>query len=188
MATLVGEKESMKKLFIQSLLVLFVLTNTTFAEKNWKITNFKKFVSLQFDGEVTHGDKLSFNFLKKNCNKVNYYFSAYSAEKNKDFLNLQGHQVPLVINGVKTWGRAVYTSPFLMGHRAMFYLGSDDANNLSHFFSRVTNYQIKIVNRGGFIAKAYFDIDHNKWNLADSTQAFNKAINTCKDYSERRIS
>ena len=70
----------------------------------------------------------------------------------------------------------------------MFYLGSNDANDLSHFFSRITNYQIKIVNRGGFIAKAYFDIDHNKWNLADSTKAFNQAINTCKDYSERRLS
>ena len=60
------------------------------------------------------------------------------------------------------------------------YLGTYDANDLSKFFSRITNYQIKIVNRGNFIANAYFDIDHNKWNLADSTEAFNKAINTCR--------
>jgi len=178
----------MKKLLLQSFLVLFILTQPTFSEEKWKITTFKKFVSLEFNGEVTHGDKLSFNFPKKDCNRVNYYFSAYSAENNKDFNTLQGKDLPVVINGVRTWAKTVYTSPFLMGHRAMFYLGTYDANDLSKFFSRITNYQIKIVNRGGFIAKAYFDIDHNKWNLADSTQAFNQAINTCKDYSERRLS
>ena len=177
----------MKKLFIQSLLVLFVLTQPTFSEEKWKITTFKKFVSLEFNGEVTHGDKLSFNFSKKDCNRVNYYFSAYSAENNKDFNTLQGKDLPIVINGVRTWAKTVYTSPFLMGHRAMFYLGTYDANDLSKFFSRITNYQIKIVNRGGFIAKAYFDIDHNKWNLADSTKAFNKAKETCLSFTKVKL-
>lgn len=161
--------------------ILIILFSTNVIAKEWEIVDFKNFVSLQYSGKVTHGDKLDFNFSKKNCDKVNFFFSIYTATKNPDFMNLKGKEIPLNINGIKTWANTIYTSPFLMGYRGMFYLGSHDESDLSKFFSRITSYQIKVINHDSFKADTYFDIDHNQWDLGDSTEAFKKAYQKCKE-------
>lgn len=159
---------------------LLILLSTNVVAKDWEIVDFNKFVSLQYHGKITHGDKLDFNFSKKNCDKVNYFFTIYSAKKNPEFMNLKGKQIPLNINGVKTWADTIYTSPFLMGYRGIFYLGSYHASDISKFFKRITSYQIKVVDRDNFKADTYFDIDFNQWNLGDSTKVFKEAHDKCK--------
>lgn len=172
----------MKNILSKTILLLFILSTETFA-KEWEVTEFKNFVTLEYPGKITYGDKLSFNFSKKNCNRVNYFFSAYSAVKNKNFMNLQGRNIPLNINGVKTEAKTIYTTPFLMGYRGMFFLGTYDSYTIAKFFDRITNYEIKIDNRNGFVAKDFFDIDVNQWNLNDSKEAFDFAKNKCKEKS-----
>jgi len=159
--------------------ILFILSSNAFAS-DWEVVDFKKFVSLQYSGKITHGDKLNFNFSKKNCDRVNYYFSVYSAKMNIGFMKLKGKQIPLDINGIKTSAETIHVSPFLMGYRGMFYLGSYYANDLSKFFKRITSYQIKVVSTDDFKADAYFDIDFNQWDLGNSSDAFDKAYNQCK--------
>ena len=161
--------------------ILIILFSTNVLAKEWQIVDFKNFISLQYSGKITHGDKLNFNFSKKNCDKVNFFFSIYSAKNNPEFMNLKGSKIPLNINGIKTWADTIYTSPFLMGYRGMFYLGSHDSNDLSTFFKTIKDYQIRVVNRQNFKAQNYFDIDYNQWDLEDSTEAFQKAYQKCKE-------
>ena len=169
----------MKKIIIKTIILFFIIIQSSFSKENWSILIFDKFISLQFDGEITHGDKLSFNFSKENCDNINYYFSAYSAQSEKDFLALQGQNIPLEINQIKTWGKAVYTSPFLMGHRAYLYLGSYNVSELLNFFSNIIYYKIKIIDHGGFVAKDFFDIKYNQWNLKEFKKAFKTANEKC---------
>jgi hypothetical protein len=169
----------MKNILYKTFILVFLFSTSVLA-KEWEIVDFDKFVSLQYHGKVTHGDKLDFNFSKKNCDRVNYFFSIYTAKKNPDFMNLKGKPIPLNINGVKTSANTIYTSPFLMGYRGMFYLGSYHAKDISKFFNRITSYQIKVVDRDNFKADAYFDIDFNQWNLGDSEEAFKEAYSVCK--------
>ena len=167
--------------FLLKTFILMILFSTNVIAKEWEIVDFKKFVSLQYSGKVTHGDKLDFNFSKKNCDRVNFFFSIYTATKNPDFMNLKDRKIPVNINGVKTWADTIYTSPFLMGYRGMFYLGSHDVSDLSKFFNRISNYQIKVVDHDSFKVDSYFDVDYNQWNLGDSAEAFKKAYQKCKE-------
>lgn len=167
------------KTLIKTFILCILFSKNVFA-KDWQVVDYKKFISLEYSGIVTHGDKLNFNFSKRNCDRVSYYFSMYSAIKNPDFMKLKGKSIPLNINGIKTWADTIYTSPFLMGYRGMFYLGTYNSKEIAKFFNRITNYQIKVVNRNDFNVEKYFDIHFNKWNLSDSKEAFDEAYNLCK--------
>lgn len=172
----------MRNILIHTIILLFVLTIKV-AAKDWSVTTFKNFVSLQYQGKITYGDTINFNLPKKNCNKVNYLFSVYSMEKNPEFMNLKDKKIPLNINGINTWANTIYVYPFLMGYRGMFYLGSYDIEDLSKFFEKTKNYKIQIVDRDGFNAKDYFDVDYNEWNLEGFSKAIREAQNTCKSFN-----
>ena len=120
------------------------------AEEEWSIDKFKTLSYARVSGEVTHGDSLNFFILPtEKCEKVYNTFTFYTWEKPNDIKQLLHKNIPIELNGEELTAEVADVSPFLMGYRIMFSLGTYPVKEyiyrLHNFYKEEKKYEIRIV-------------------------------------------
>ena len=175
--------------FLYFLVVLIILFSYAQAEEEWTIDKFKTLSYAKVSGEVTHGDSLNFVILsRENCEKVHNTFSFYTWEKPNDIKQLLYKNIPIKLNGEDLTAKVEVVSPFLMGYRVMFSLGTYPVKEyiyrLHNFYNEEKKYEIRIVDGINFKASKYFDITFNSWKLDELVPSVLEASKLCKDINK----
>ena len=172
--------------FLYFLVVLIILFSYAHAEEEWTIDKFKTLSYAKVSGEVTHGDSLNFVVLsRENCEKVHKTFTFYTWEKPNDIKQLLHQHIPIELNGEELTAKVEVVSPFLMGYRIMFSLGTYPVKEyiyrLHNFYNEEKKYEIRIVDGINFKASKYFDITINSWKLDKLVPSVLEASKLCKE-------
>ena len=172
--------------FLYFLVVLIILFSYAQAEEEWTIDKFKTLSYAKVSGEVTHGDSLNFFILStENCEKVYNTFTFYTWEKPNDIKQLLYKNIPIKLNGEDLTAKVEVVSPFLMGYRVMFSLGTYPVKEyiyrLHNFYNEEKKYEIRIVDGINFKASKYFDITINSWKLDKLVPSVLEASKLCKE-------
>ena len=180
----------MKRFFIfislHLFLFLLVIVYQAQAEEEWTIDKNKTLSYARVSGEVTHGDNLNFWIrAEDDCAKVYNTFTVYTYEKPGDIKQLLNKNIPIKINGADLTASVQDISPFLMGYRIHFSLGSYPIKEyiyfLNEFYEEFQKYEIEIVDGVDFKAAKYFDIPINNWKLDKLVPSVLEASKICKD-------
>jgi len=180
----------MKRFFIfislHLFLFLLVIVYQAQAEEEWTIDKNKTLSYARVSGEVTHGDNLNFWIrAEDDCAKVYNTFTVYTYEKPGDIKQLLNKNIPIKINGADLTASVQDISPFLMGYRVHFSLGSYPIKEyiyfLNEFYEEFQKYEIEIVDGVDFKAAKYFDIPINNWKLDKLVPSVLEASKICKD-------
>ena len=106
--------------------------------EEWTIDKYESLSYARVSGEVTHGDSLNFFILsRENCETVYNNFTFYTYEKPADIYQLEGKNIPIKINGEELTAQVRSISPFLMGFRVSFSLGTYP---LKEYIYRLNNF------------------------------------------------
>ena len=156
------------------------------AEEEWAIDKIKTLSYARVSGEVTHGDSLNFFILPtEECEKVYNTFTFYTWEKPNDIKQLLHQHIPIELNGEELTAEVKDVSPFLMGYRVMFSLGTYPVKEyiyrLHNFYNEEKKYEIRIVDGINFKASKYFDITINSWKLDKLVPSVLEASKLCKE-------
>jgi len=177
-------------IFVSAHLFLFllVIAYQAQAEEEWTIDQFKSLAYARVSGEITHGDSLNFFISSEDdCAKVYNNFTFYTYEKPGDIKQLIGKNIPIKINGVDVTANVISVSPFLMGYRVSFSLGTFPIEEYMHFlkefYDEFQKYEIEIVDGVDFKAAKYFDITANNWKLDKLVPSVLKANKLCETIS-----
>ena len=180
-------------IFISLHLFLFLLVIAYQAQSSeWTIDRYKTLSYARVSGEVTHGDNLNFWIrVQDNCDKVYNTFTVYTYEKPGDINQLLDKNIPIKINGAEITASVQDISPFLMGYRVHFSLGSYPIKEyiyfLKEFYDEFQKYEIEIVDGLDFKAAKYFDIRNNSWKLDELVPSVLKANKLCKEFSHKKL-
>jgi hypothetical protein len=159
------------------------------SEEEWTIDRFNDLSYARVSGEVTHGDSLNFFIsTESNCTKVYNNFTFYTYEKPGDIKQLIDKNIPIKINGVDGTANVITVSPFLMGYRVSFNLGTFPIKEYMHFlkefYDEFQKYEIEIVDGINFKAAKYFDITTNNWKLDKLVPSVLEANKLCKTIND----
>ena len=174
--------------FISLHLILFLLVIAYQAQANeeeWTIDKFRSLSFARVSGEVIHGDNLNF-FIgsAENCEMVYNNFTFVTYENPGDIYQLEGKNIPIKINGAEVTAEVISVSPFLIGHRVSFSLGTFPTKEYIHFlkefYDEFQKYEIEIVDGIDFKATKYFDITTNNWKLDKLIPSVLEASKLCK--------
>ena len=127
-------------IFVSAHLFLFllVIAYQAQAEEEWTIDQFNSLAYARVSGEVTHGDSLNFFIsTESNCTKVYNNFTFYTYEKPGDIKQLIDKNIPIKINGVDVTANVISVSPFLMGYRVSFNLGTFPIQRIHAFLKGI---------------------------------------------------
>ena len=166
-------------------LILILLSNV-YAEEEWTIDKFKSLSFARVSGEVVHGDNLNF-FIgsAENCEMVYNNFTFVTYQNPGDIYQLEGKNIPIKINGEDLTAKVQSVSPFLIGFRVSFSLGTyplkEYIYHLNNFYIEENKYEIEIVDGIDFKAAKYFDITANNWKLDKLVPSILEARKLCED-------
>ena len=175
-------------IFVSAHLFLFLLVIAYQAQadhEEWTIDKYESISYARVSGEVTHGDSLNFFILsRENCETVYNNFTFYTYEKPADIYQLEGKNIPIKINGEELTAQVRSISPFLMGFRVSFSLGTyplkEYIYRLNNFYQKENKYEIEIVDGIDFKAAKYFDIPNNNWRLDKLVPSVLEARKLCE--------
>ena len=171
------------------ILFLLIIAYQAQAEEEWTIDKYKSLSYARVSGEVIHGDALNF-FIgsHENCEMVYNSFTFVTYEKPGDIYQLEGKNIPIKINGEDLTAKVQSVSPFLIGFRVSFSLGSFPVKEyiyrLNNFYKEESKYEIEIVDGVDFKAAKYFDITTNNWKLDKLVPSVLEANKLCKTIND----
>ena len=171
-------------LIVSSFFILS-LTNKLGAEEEWIIDKYETLAYARVSGEVIHGDNLNFFIQSRtDCEKVWNNFTFYTYENPGDIKQLLDKHIPIKINGEDFTAEVDAISPFLMGYRVLFSIGTFDLQKyiykLNDFYNEEKRFEIEIIDGIGFKAAKYFDIPNNNWKLDKLVPSLLEARKLCK--------
>ena len=115
----------------------------------------------------------------------------YAPERSKKLLlkkseikQLIGKHIPIRINNQEETAEVEAVTPFLMGYRVLFSIGTFDLQKyiykLNDFYKEEKRFEIEIIDGVGFKAAKYFDIPNNNWKLDKLVPSVLEARKLCK--------
>ena len=175
----------MKKFF---LFLFFLISSfkTSFSEEPNVLWN-EDILVISISGNITHGDKMRFILKKNQCNTIHHSFTFYTYSKNKNFNKLEDKVLEMTLNKKPFQATVLFSKPFLLGTVIWFNVGSFPFKDYVLELKNKANYEIKIINSKNFVAKDYFDIDKNIWNLKNIDKILYTARQECIKKSKTRL-
>ena len=126
------------------ILFLLIIAYQAQAEEEWTIDKYKSLSYARVSGEVIHGDALNF-FIgsHENCEMVYNSFTFVTYENPGDIYQLEGKNIPIKINGEDLTAKVQSVSPFLIGFRVSFSLGSFPVKEYIYRLSKKYKFSIE---------------------------------------------
>ena len=178
-------------IFLHLFLFLLVIAYQAQADdEEWTIDRHETLSYARVSGQITHGDNLNFWIRKQdNCETVYNTFTVYTYEKPRDIKQLLNKDIPIKINGEEITAKVQDITPFLLGYRYHFSLGSYPIKEyiyfLNEFYIEFQKYEIEIVDGIDFKAAKYFDIRSNSWKLDKLVPSVLEANKLCREFSHK---
>ena len=138
-----------------------------------------KTVHATVNGQVTHGDGLHVRLVKGHCDKGNLLTFVYTYIDNPKIGELKNKYVVSNFMGNEAVLKVLFTSPFLMGHRAtidMGWIGIEDLKGILESKDPIT---IQYVDSDEIKITDYFDILENSWSNEGVRDAIDRAVSVC---------
>ena len=132
------------------------------------------------NGQVTHGDGLHVRLVKGHCERGNLLTFVYTYIKNPEIKKLGGNYVTTKFMGDEVIMKILYTSPFLMGHRATIDIGWASLDELKKILSKENPISVVYVDSSEIKITDYFDITQNSWSNDGVSDAIDRAVDMCK--------
>ena len=148
----------------------------------WDIDSEGSYVSLSKNAEITHGNKIYYNFDKQNGCKINVFFFLYTMEDNSEPLSeiFAEQQINIDFGGMQIPALLNYSKNFGFGEIAGIYVAREVP--LSDGFISQTENMLQdnqmIMKVVGDHAK-YFDIPQEIWDFTDIKNHLNQAHSVC---------
>lgn len=152
--------------------------------RNWTVDTSgenSKAVWASVNGNVTHGDKLSFRFVKDHCRNANTLTTFYTTLPNPNNLQMKGEKVRVIFANQDTRAKVAFVSKFLAGYSAMLDLGWNSVEELKQLFGNEDRLSIRLVKAPEFNPSLHFDILENNWSILDLEGAIDYASELCED-------
>ena len=111
--------------------------------------------------QVTYGDGFHVRPIKKNCEIGNLLPFVYTNANHPKIKQLGGSYVTTKFMGDEAIMKILYTSPFLMGHRATIDIGWASLDNLRKILSKENAITVEYVDSGEIKITDYFDVAQN---------------------------
>ena len=132
------------------------------------------------NGQVTHGDGLHVRLVKKHCERGNLLTFVYTYANHPKIQQLGGNYVTTKFMGDEVIMKILYTSPFLMGHRAIIDIGWASLDDLKKILSKENPITLEYVDSNEIKITDYFDIVQNSWSNDGVRDAIDRAVDICK--------
>ena len=160
---------------------IWLIPSFTLAEP-WQINDDENYITLKKNGEIQHGNKIHFNFNKKNGCKFNVFFFVYTMQHNPLPLSeiFENQDIKLNFGGKEILASVAFTSFFGLGEIAGIYIAQDLA--LSENFLKINDDMLKNNMMNMNINKYYsdyFDIPMERWDFTNFRENIYTAHNLC---------
>ena len=132
------------------------------------------------NGQVIYGDSLHVRIIKDHCDKGNLLNFVYTYSNHPEIEQLKDHYVTSNFMGSKLIVKVLFSSPFLMGHRATVDMGWLDIEKLKIMLSQENPIIMKYIDSPEIKITDYFDITENSWSNDGLSEALDRASNMCK--------
>ena len=171
--------------FVFSVLLFFGLCLSTVADElkdNEWIVDYITETSIHtsVNGEVTHGDRLHVRFVQGQCDVGNLITFVYTYADHPNILQLEDQSVRSIFMGEEVTVAVLYTSSFLMGHRATVDVGWMEKESLKQLLGRSNPITMKYLDSDDVKISDYFDILQNSWSNVNLNAALDKASKMCE--------
>ncbi len=140
-----------------------------------------KTVHATVNGQVTHGDGLHVRLVKGHCDKGNLLTFVYTYIDNPKIGELKNKYVVSNFMGNEAVLKVLFTSPFLMGHRATIDMGWVGIEDLKGILESKNPITIQYVDSDETKITDYFDILENSWSNKGVRNAIERAVSVCKE-------
>ena len=167
---------------LKNLLFLLFFTLPLAAQEEWLITVEEDGTTLwvERNGQVTHGDKLRYRFIKDGCDVIQEVFTFYTMVNNENIKSLKGRVLGLMINDQQVGAEVMFVLPFLSGHSVWFNLGHYYVNDHIAYWGSTKFYEVEIVDNENFMVANFFDIRVNKWDMDKFAESLTVGQKKCK--------
>ena len=136
-------------------------------------------VIVSVTGNITHGDKMRFIIKQGQCNQVLHAFTIYTYVKEEKLTPLKNKNISLSLNNKPFHAKIVSTIPFLMGTLVWFQIGSFHIDEYISYLNGLSQFKIEVANSKNFIARDFFDVTENSWNLLNISKAIKEGQKLC---------
>ncbi len=119
--------------------------------------------------------------MKGHCDQGNLLTFVYTLTQHPKIETLEGRYVTTQFNGSEVIVKVLYTSPFLMGHRATVDIGWASIGALKDILSQENPLVIEYLDSNDVKITDYFDIIENRWSNDGVSAALDRAVDRCKN-------
>ena len=167
---------------LKIIVFLLFFTLPLAAQEEWLITVEEDGTTLwvERNGQVTHGDKLRYRFIKDGCDVIQEVFTFYTMVNNENIKSLKGRVLGLMINDQQIGAEVMFALPFLSGHSVWFNLGHYYVNDHIAYWGSTKFYEVEIVDNENFMVADFFDIRVNKWDMDKFAESLTVGQKKCK--------
>jgi hypothetical protein len=138
-------------------------------------------VHASVNGQITHGDRLHVRLVKDHCDKGNLLTFVYTYSNHPEIEQLSDQYVTTNFMGNEVIVNVLYTSPFLMGHRATIDIGWADIDDLKDILNQENPIVMEYIDSQNIKITDYFDITQNSWSNDGLSQALDRATAMCNN-------
>ena len=136
-------------------------------------------VDATVNGQVTHGDSLHVRLVKENCDKGNLITFVYTYIDDPKVGEIKNKHVAANFMGNDAVVKILFTTPFLMGHRATIDIGWLEIKDLKSILGSKNPITMKYVDSNQTKITDYFDILENSWSNDGVQGAIDRAVGIC---------
>tara|TARA_Y100000294_G_C8522513_1_gene323495 strand:+ start:34 stop:546 length:513 start_codon:yes stop_codon:yes gene_type:complete len=167
---------------LKILLFLLFFSLPLAAQEQWliKVDEDDSTVWVERNGQVTHGDKLRYRFIKDGCDVIQEVFTFYTMVNNENIKSLKGRVLGLMINDQQVGAEVMFALPFLSGHSVWFNLGHYYVDDHIDYWKDSKFYEVKIVDNENFKAADFFDVRVNKWSMDNFVDSLKNGHKKCQ--------
>ena len=131
------------------------------------------------NGQVTHGDSLHVRLVKENCDKGNLITFVYTYIDDPKVGEIKNKHVAANFMGNDAVVKILFTTPFLMGHRATIDIGWLGIKDLKDTLGSRNPITMKYMDTNQTKITDYFDILENSWSNDGVQGAIDRAVGIC---------
>ena len=167
---------------LKILLFLLFFSLPLAAQEQWliKVDEDDSTVWVERNGQVTHGDKLRYRFIKDGCDVIQEVLTFYTMVNNENIKSLKGRVLGLMINDQQIGAEVMFALPFLSGHSVWFNLGHYYVDDHIDYWGSTKFYEVEIVDNENFMVADFFDIRVNKWDMDKFAESLTVGQKKCK--------
>ena len=170
--------------YILLALVLFSTSSIAFPQETeddvWVVEKNKDIgIYASVNGLKMHGDRFRIIIDENECQEGRQYFTFLSP--GGDVLNLKGKDVEIKYNGKITTAKILHSQEVMIGHMALFYLGSKKIDSIIEYHKGSQKISVELIDGKDLKFSDFFLVLDNEWSLTNLESSLTQAQSLCRE-------